>query len=133
MRIPNVISAAAGVVAMGCWAVSGASLWPMVITLAFTVACIAGYLLAGLGGGDVKLLPPILLALVAPFPDPVVGFLLMCGFVSLTAAAALLTHLISGAGRGPSPVAPGMLIGGLGTLVALQAVQHADLLFPIVS
>lgn len=131
MRIPNVLSAAAGIVAMAWWAVSGASLWPMVITLGFALACVAGYLLAGLGGGDVKLLPAIVLSVVAPFQEVAVGFLLMCGFLSLTAAASLVTHLLSGAGRGASPVAPGMLIGGLGTLVLLQAVQSADLLFPL--
>lgn len=122
-RIPNYLSAAAGVVAVTAWLLSGAPWVPALVTVVFAIILIGVYLVADLGGGDVKLLPSVMLVLLLPSSDLMVAVTVGSLFMFLVSVSALVTHILVGAGRGVSPLAPGMLLGGVALLHVAGAVS----------
>lgn len=113
-RLPNVTSGAAFLAAAAGWAAAGAHLAPLLVAAAVATFMLVSYLATGAGAGDLKMLPPFVLAAVAPFADPAMavtaGLLLWGG----TFVVALGAHVLSGAGRSRrSPLGPSMLLAGV--------------------
>lgn len=114
LRIPNQLSFAAACCALAAWAGGGMHVAPLVVAGGVAVMMVVAFVFAGAGGGDVKMLPPLVLACVARVED--LAMAVLAGSVLLfgTFLLALTFHFISGASRrGYSALGPSMLLAGL--------------------
>lgn len=119
LRLPNVTSGAALLVAVAGWVAAGAHLAPLLVAASVTLFMLVGYLVTGAGAGDLKMLPPFVLAAVAPFADPALAITAGVVLWGGTFTAALGVHVLSGAGRSRSPLGPSMLLAGVAALTLI--------------
>lgn len=85
--VPNLVSAAAAILAVCGWVMLGAPVMPMLLAVALATLLVAAYLSgAKLGAGDVKLLPSVALV-CSSIPDPFWGPLPAALFGALLLAA----------------------------------------------
>lgn len=117
LRIPNVTSLLAAVCALVAWFEAGAQLAPLLVGMGVAAMMLVAFMLGGAGGGDVKMLPTLVLAAIAPVADPLAAIAAASAILAATFTLALGFHALSGAGRGRSALGPSMLVAGLGALV----------------
>lgn len=113
LRIPNEVSVAAFVSAVVEWAAAGTHAMPIIAAGATAAMMLVAFVLGGAGGGDVKVLPSLVLAATATFSGPAVTMLAASVLLLTVFLIALAFHVLSGAGRnGASALAPSMLLAG---------------------
>lgn len=120
--IPGALTAALGVTALLGWLVSGAPVLPLAAALIVAVAFVVAFAVSSIGGGDVKLLPSLVLAVASGAADAATAVLAVSAFLTVsflvTAAALLLApRSVSGptgaAAASRQAAAPGFLLGAL--------------------
>lgn len=120
LRLPNTLSFAATLAAVYAWVTTGAHLAPLLVAGSVGLIMLVAYLAGGAGGGDLKMLPPLVLAATAAqplFPFTVLWASVLVGVVF---TAAFCLHAVAGARRSqPTPLGPAMLLAGVGALLIM--------------
>lgn len=108
MRIPNVYSILAALLALGSWATSGFAMWALAVSVSVGIFALILYAFGGIGGGDVKLLPSAALGILPSGPEAV----LAASVLLLLAGIWLVLLHVTGRGvRRTEPMAPGIFLG----------------------
>lgn len=128
--IPNLVSAAATVVAVAAWVVAGFPIVAVGVAVASSLIFFGLYIAGWIGAGDVKILPALVLTtwLAGGSSDPLGSFALMQVFLLATSVAHLAwtsaVRVLRGksAIRGGVPFAPAMFFGGIVTVITAGVV-----------
>lgn len=120
-RIPDVVSASAGAAAVVVWWQAGTP-WEPIVVAAVAAALLLGGFAFGLGGGDVKLLPSLLLTAGCLFVGLAGAVFAACIVLAAAGAGAVALHVATGRRPGASaPLAPGIHAGMLVVLAVAIA------------
>lgn len=120
LRLPNPLMVATLAAALTAWLAAGAPLAPMLAAGIVGAVMLVAYLIGGVGAGDVKALPSLVLAATVPLEEATGAVLLtpwmLVGVFGITAALHITARLKRSE---PAPMGPGMFLTGAAVLTFL--------------